>query len=247
MEAIQRKYKASMFDPKDFISITPDIVLTNILDQLQLRHAVRTDFEVKLAEIAKLENLKILSLFLCNLDKTGPNSILALMGFLPKLQELDLNFLNCKLTEDAAKKRLLTSTTFPYFKTLRLSKVDLGNGIELSYAFQMIRSFPNLQTLEITTSYENAAPRPGICSLEVDYNTMWQQQQLQSVVFRDLKGSENEVCLIKYFLACSPFLKKIVIGLHSRLPYHTHNEKFMFATKLLKLQRASPVVDVNLY
>ncbi|KAI3671838.1 hypothetical protein L1987_57320 [Smallanthus sonchifolius] len=201
--------------------------------------------EVKLTEIAKLANLKILSLFLCNLDKTGPNSILELMGFLPQLQELDLNFRNCELTEDGATKRF--PTTSPCLRTLKLSIIDLGNGIELSYAFQMITSFPNLQTLEITASYQDAAPIPGIYSSEVDYNTTW-LLQLRSVVFKNSKGSENEVCLIKYLLAYSPFLKKFVICLHSRL--HSHllcDEKFMFSTTLLKLHRASPVVDIHLY
>lgn len=80
------------------------------------------------------------------------------------------------------------------------------------------------------------------CSFEADYNTM-KMLQLRSVVFSDLKGSENEVCLIKYLLACSPFLKNMDIHLLSTI---NSEEKLLFAKKLLKLDRASPVAKIIL-
>ncbi|KAK1425514.1 hypothetical protein QVD17_20866 [Tagetes erecta] len=45
--------------------------------------------------------------------------------------------------------------------------VELGcDDNKLSCAFEMIRSFPDLQTLEITTTIWDAVPPPAICSLE---------------------------------------------------------------------------------
>ncbi|KAJ0439819.1 hypothetical protein HanHA300_Chr16g0629721 [Helianthus annuus] len=110
------------------------------------------------------------------------------------------------------------------------------------FAFELIKSFPNLQTLEITSSCQKNILVPTVCSLDVDYNTMG-MFQLRSVVFTYSKASESEVCLIKYLLACSPFLKKIVIRPHTCLVL---GEQLMFARKLLKLHRASPNVDINL-
>ncbi|KAI3796247.1 hypothetical protein L1987_38914 [Smallanthus sonchifolius] len=199
--------------------------------------------KVKLDEIAKVANLKMLSLSLCHLNNTvitNSNTIFELLGFLPKLQELDLDFVKCKFTEGGAKKR--SPTAFLCLKALKLSTIDLDDGIMLSCAFELIRSFPNLQTLEIKASDWDDGPTPATCSIDLDYNTMG-LLQLQSVVFTYLKGSENEVCLIKYLLGCSPFLKKIVIRHRSFL---LSDEKLVFARKLLKLHRASPVVDIDL-
>ncbi|KAJ0439799.1 putative F-box domain, leucine-rich repeat domain superfamily, F-box-like domain superfamily [Helianthus annuus] len=53
---------------------------------------------VKAVEIAKIKNLKILSLYLCDLDNISiksSSSIFELVDSLPKLQELHLNFENC--------------------------------------------------------------------------------------------------------------------------------------------------------
>ncbi|KAM0047810.1 putative F-box domain, leucine-rich repeat domain superfamily, F-box-like domain superfamily [Helianthus debilis subsp. tardiflorus] len=201
-----------------------------------------------------LTNLKILSHSLYYLyDKLVISSsiIFELLGVLPKLQKLYLDFLwceNCEFSEDGAKKR--SPTTFPCLKTLKLSAINLENGSMLSCAFEMIKSFPNLQTLEITPTFyeydyeflQDDAPKTAICSLDVDYNTLG-MLQLRSVVFTFSNASESEVCLIKYLLACSPFLKKIVIRPHSCLAL---GEQMMFAKKLLKLHRASPDVDINL-
>lgn len=135
----------------------------------------------------------------------------------------------------------------------------------LSCAFELIRSFPNLQTLDILT-------RKRVCiilhvfqshiysfafeyylflqyipkltsSAMVDYSTM-ELLQLRSVNFIYCEASESEVCLIKYILASSPTLKKIIILPGSTVELH---EKFMFARNLLKLRPASPIVDIDLY
>ncbi|KAK9051167.1 hypothetical protein SSX86_027793 [Deinandra increscens subsp. villosa] len=198
--------------------------------------------KVRLSEIAKLANLKRLSLFFCMVDKTSSSSILELVGFLPKLQELHLDFMYCQFSEDVAEKRSPITST--YLKTLKLLEIDLSNGTKLSNAFQLISSFPNLQTLEIKSSGQNGAQTPVTCSQEADYNTMGQLQQLRIVVFTCFKASENEVFLVKYLLACSPSLQKISIHLSPNL---TSDEKFMFSSKLLKLHRASHVLLIDLY
>ncbi|XP_076927815.1 F-box/FBD/LRR-repeat protein At1g13570-like [Bidens hawaiensis] len=105
---------------------------------------------VKLAEIAKLENLKILSLSLFDLDIRSSSTIVELLGSLPKLQRLELDFENCKLIEGVANKRF--SLAFPCLETLRLSRIYLDEGIQLSCAFELIRSCPYLQTLVITAN-----------------------------------------------------------------------------------------------
>ncbi|KAF5762073.1 putative FBD domain, leucine-rich repeat domain superfamily, F-box-like domain superfamily [Helianthus annuus] len=197
---------------------------------------------VKLVEIAKLQNLKILSLSLCHLEATTITSlcdVLELVGYLPKLQELGLDFQDYKLTEGHAKKKF--PTAFPSVKALKFTRIGLGNGTMLSCALEMMRHLPNLQTLEITATPYVDDPVPisiPIPILDVEYNMM----ELRTVVFRNFKGSENEVYLIKYFLACSPSLKKIVV-------HHDWclgpGEQLIFAKMLLKLHRASPVAEID--
>ncbi|XP_076919830.1 F-box/FBD/LRR-repeat protein At1g13570-like [Bidens hawaiensis] len=166
---------------------------------------------VTLAEIAKLSNLKKLSMILFDplFTITSSSDIIELMGSLPKLQKLHLDFASFEmiLIEGVANKRF--SIAFPCLKTLKLSRTCLDDGMKLSCAFELIRSCSNLQTLEITTTHWDIGPPP----LE-DYNTTG-LLQLQSVMFQYLKGSENELCLLKYLLASSPFLKQVVIHSHS--------------------------------
>ncbi|KAF5762047.1 hypothetical protein HanXRQr2_Chr16g0772351 [Helianthus annuus] len=110
----------------------------------------------------------------------------------------------------------------------------------LSCAFDMIRSFPNLQTLVITACDQWYAGPPAPVE---DYNTAG-LLQLRSVVFHYMKGSENEVCFLRYLLACSPFLKQIVIHHHWYIKISS-DEKLTFARKLLMLHRASPVAEIE--
>ncbi|XP_076885271.1 F-box/FBD/LRR-repeat protein At1g13570-like [Bidens hawaiensis] len=190
---------------------------------------------VKLVEIAKLENLKILCLSLSDLEVHSSGTIIELLGSLSKLQELELDFENCKLIEGVANKRF--SFAFPCLKTLKLTRIRLDDGMKLSCAFELIRSCPNLQTLEITACNWFAM------KLDLyDLNTTG-LLQLRSVTFEYLKGSENELRLIKYLLACSPFLQKIVIRFHSSSTI-APDKKLKFASKLLKLHRASPVAEI---
>ena len=60
------------------------------------------------------------------------------------------------------------------------------------------------------------------------------QLQIRNVVFSSCRGSENEGCLIKYLLACSPLLKQFVVRFDASL---VSVVKLKFAIKLLKLHR----------
>ncbi|XP_022020411.1 F-box/FBD/LRR-repeat protein At1g13570-like isoform X3 [Helianthus annuus] len=201
MELIHGTHKASKFASQDFITNLPDNVVTNILDRLLLRDAVRT-------------------------------------SILSKSWRFKWTMLSQLLTESDAKKRF--STAFPSLKALRLSKICLDDGNMLSCAFDMIRSFPNLQTLVITACDQWYAGPPAPVE---DYNTAG-LLQLRSVVFHYMKGSENEVCFLRYLLACSPFLKQIVIHHHWYIKISS-DEKLTFARKLLMLHRASPVAEIE--
>ncbi|KAK1411282.1 hypothetical protein QVD17_37829 [Tagetes erecta] len=176
----------------------------------------------------------MLSLSLYSLESRltrSANTVFELVGFLPKLQNLHLDFYCCQLTEVGAKKT--SRVVFPFIRTLKLSKLDLGNSIELSCALKMIRRFSSLQNLEITSTKRNASPFP-----QVEYNTI----RLRSVVITSFKGLENEVGFIKYILACSPFLEKIAIYPEYSL---TTSDRLTLTMKLLKLHRASLIAEID--
>ncbi|XP_022020397.1 F-box/FBD/LRR-repeat protein At1g13570-like isoform X4 [Helianthus annuus] len=217
-----------------------------LLEKLTMDDLFEMD-KVNIVEIAKQENLKILSLkFHDSHDETttaSSSNIFELVGSLPKLQELHLDFEECRLIEGGGKKSFFT--VFPCLKVLKLSDICLDNGIMFSFAFELIRSSPNLQTLEITPSnwcmciFLQSANSPP----QVDCSTT-RLLQLQSVMFDCLKGSENEIRLIKYLLACSPSLKRMhIFSCH----FSSSEQKLVFVRKLLKLYRASPVVELELF
>ncbi|XP_076919847.1 F-box/FBD/LRR-repeat protein At1g13570-like [Bidens hawaiensis] len=85
--------------------------------------------KLKLAEIAKLQNLKILYLYLCDLDTMNnfhsAGTTFELLGSLPKLQELKLSFTGCRLTESDAKWK--SSTAFSSLKALTLAHICLDD------------------------------------------------------------------------------------------------------------------------
>ncbi|XP_035840889.1 F-box/FBD/LRR-repeat protein At1g13570-like isoform X2 [Helianthus annuus] len=188
LELRHLKLDCYCFDPPASFRGFPNLL------SLELRNVQFESGEVVkfFSQCPALTNLKILTHSLYNLyDKLVIKSsiIFDLLGVLPKLQELYLEFLCCEFLEDGAKKR--SPTTFPCLKTLKLLAIDLENGIMLSCAFEMIKSFPNLQTLEITPNYYRDE-KAAICSLDVDYNTLG-MLQLRSVVFTYIKASESEL------------------------------------------------------
>ncbi|XP_071735724.1 uncharacterized protein [Rutidosis leptorrhynchoides] len=137
-------------------------------------------------------------------------------------------------------------TFFRYLRTLVLDPIDFSSDIELSFAFEMIWGLPELQNLEITAALNGAVPPLAFSSSTLNHVSMG-QLKLRSVVFKCCRGLENEICLIKKLLACSPFLKKIDICASSSLIIGGDNGKLMFAMELLKPHRASSVAEVNIY
>ncbi|XP_076885261.1 F-box/FBD/LRR-repeat protein At1g13570-like [Bidens hawaiensis] len=142
----------------EFISRRP------LLENLKLSSSSQA--KVKVVEFAKLENLKRLSLYLGDVDTMkdfhSSSTIFELLGSLPKLEEFELNFINSMLSSDDAQQRF--SASFP--------------SLMLSCAVELIRSCPNLRTLEI-----KATNRPHRPSPPVDYGTT-EQLQLRSVMYK---------------------------------------------------------------
>nr|XP_043626621.1 F-box/FBD/LRR-repeat protein At1g13570-like [Erigeron canadensis] len=203
--------------------------------------------EVKLVEIAKLKNLKVLRLSLCllqDMTMVRLSTVFQHLSLLPKLQELYLRFENCEfLPEDVAQTAVFSA--FPFLKSLRLYHMDFSSVSMLSCAFGMIFGCTNLQNLDIRAMYKNDVPLPTIFPSEVDCSTIG-KLQLQNVKLVGIKGLENEVYLINYILACSPMLKSITILLDKSIRNNV-NEKHKLANKLLKLRRTSPIAEVVIF
>ncbi|GJY90687.1 F-box/FBD/LRR-repeat protein-like protein [Tanacetum coccineum] len=138
---------------------------------------------------------------------------------LPKLEKLDLGFRSCEFLADACVRNKV-ATTFLSLKTLHLFIVDFNDDLMAKYG-------------------SNVPLRANS-----DYNTMG-MLHLRSVGFSCNNGSENEVRFIKSLLACSPLLEKIKIHRSSQV-FSGDKGKLMFATKLLKLPRASPSAEVDI-
>nr|GEU35079.1 hypothetical protein [Tanacetum cinerariifolium] len=222
MELVPEPHKASEFAAEDVISTMPDNVITNILDYLprgrcgedwylvvqnyncgdfiaccplieNLRiFGDETTGTVKLVEIAKLGNLKMLSLSLCMLDNMAmiTSSSIFQLKILPKLQELGLNLGKCQLLAEASVDEKVP-TIFPCLKTLTLSIVNFSSASMLSFVTEMICGSTKLQNLNITATYIPRFSRRALPSLDLDYNTIG-QLQLQCVVFSSFRGTENE-------------------------------------------------------
>ncbi|PWA73842.1 F-box domain, FBD domain, Leucine-rich repeat domain, L domain-like protein [Artemisia annua] len=167
--------------------------------------------------------------------------IFELIGCFSKLQELNLNFWICKLSADA---EVSAPTTLPSVKTLRLYEIDFRNEIMVSCVIDMICACSNLETLLIKATYEDDVPAPAISSSQVDFSRI-REMQLRKVVFVSVRGLENEVCLMKSLLEYSPLLKEMDISGKSMEVLGGHHGALMFATKLLKLHRASPVAEID--
>ncbi|GJY95267.1 F-box/FBD/LRR-repeat protein-like protein [Tanacetum coccineum] len=205
-----------------------------LLENLKLKY--NTSKKLKQVEIAKLENLKVLSIELCKIEdmaETTISSIFQLAGSLPKLQELN------------AENRV--STSLSCLKTLFLDDIDFRSDTMISCAIELIRSSSNLETLTIHGLYEDRVPLPAVCSSQADFSIMGQLQLLKVKLVR-MRGIENEFCLVKYLLDCSPLLKKMDIHAYSSevCKLGGANGERELATNLLKLRRASPLAELNI-
>nr|XP_043626254.1 F-box/FBD/LRR-repeat protein At1g13570-like [Erigeron canadensis] len=215
-----------------------------LLENLKVGYHHDLSGNVKLVEIAKLKNLRVLSLPLCKLDCTEiTHSIIHQIGsYFPRLQELSLDLRNCKFPQEWHDRKLLLLNVFPSLKTLKFSEINVGNLTEVLSAYKMICGSPNLRTLYMTVASTQASLPYVFRSTDSNQKT-YRGLQLRDVVFRSCRGSLREVSLIKYLLDCTPLLKKMVIHSDSSM---MSDEKLVFATTLLKLSRASRTAKVDL-
>nr|XP_043619086.1 F-box/FBD/LRR-repeat protein At1g13570-like isoform X1 [Erigeron canadensis]XP_043619087.1 F-box/FBD/LRR-repeat protein At1g13570-like isoform X1 [Erigeron canadensis] len=198
--------------------------------------------DVKLVEIAKLENVKMLSLSLCLLDKMTIPSVFQHVSLLPKLQELYLSFRNSKfLPNDVAKNPVFT--TYPFLKALDLMKLYIGNNSMSSRDFGVLFDRVNLQTFKIKAIYKEAGREPDTV---VDCDLI-EEMELQSKLLTNIKGNiENEECFVKSILERSPFLNTITMDPHSFRFFNAGDVKIWFANKLFRFPRASPAAVIAL-
>ncbi|PWA52541.1 hypothetical protein CTI12_AA453750 [Artemisia annua] len=113
-----------------------------------------------------------------------------------------------KLLADAEKSVL---PTLPCLKDLTLYGIDYGSVIMVSCAIELICCSPALEDLWISGTCKNAVLPPEDHTTEVDCSRIRQLGQLRKVVFGSCRGLENEVCLIKTLLACSPVLEEMSV------------------------------------
>ncbi|GJT82998.1 F-box/FBD/LRR-repeat protein-like protein [Tanacetum coccineum] len=211
------------------------------LEILKLRS--NTGGKIKQVELAKLGNLKVLILQLRELVNKETiitsSSIFQIIGLFPKLQKLNLNFWKRKLSADAEMNIL---TALPYLKTLRLYEIDFSNEIMVSCVIDLLRGFSHLETLLIKAAYEDDDPALAISSSKA-YFCKLGRLHLRKVTFVLISCTENEVCLMKSLLACSPLLKKMVISPKSSEMFGGDDGERKFVAELM-LHRASPVAKI---
>ncbi|KAI3719919.1 hypothetical protein L6452_20825 [Arctium lappa] len=230
---------------REFITGCPLLEILRISND-SLNVSCHHNGNLKLVEMAKLENLKVLSLSLSTLGhKTITHSdFFQLLGFFPKLEKLDLNFGLCKLlTEAGASTRF--SSTLPCLKSIQLDGIDFNNRFMVLYVWDLIKGSSNLQTLKMKVTHlkedDDVSP-PPVGSREIDCGIIG-KLQLRRVELHSIKDSEIDVCFIKSLLASSSLLEKMVI--HKLYGFDVE-EKYTFAKKLLKLHRASPIAEIDL-
>nr|GEV52217.1 hypothetical protein [Tanacetum cinerariifolium] len=206
-----------------------------LLEILKLRD--NTPSEIKRDEITKLINLKVVYLPLCELDNVV--DIFQLVGYFQKLQELNLDFWDCKLLADV---EMSVPTILPCLKTLRLYEINFSNRTMVLCAIDLICGSPNLETLLIKGIYEDDVSAPAGSSLEVDFSRIG-RLQLREVEFVFVTCIKNEVCLMKLLLACSPLLNKMIINPKLPKVFGGDDGKKKFVTELM-LHRASPIAEI---
>ncbi|GKD69279.1 hypothetical protein Tco_1323369, partial [Tanacetum coccineum] len=95
--------------------------------------------------------------------------------------------------------------------------------LEGADAKRVSTAFPYLRTLKL---------------YQMDFSS-----SVMNVVLTSIRGSVNDLCLIKSLLAGSPLLQKMVICAR---PSEMFGGESGFTTKLLKLHRASPIAEIDI-
>lgn len=220
------------------------ITLCPLLEVLKINHST-TMAKVKPVEIAKLENIKELSLSLCALYDVAITSsdIFKLVGFLPKLHKLTLDFQNCKfMVEAAAGNR--ASSVLHSLKSLMVFNIDYDNRAMVLFFFDLIHGSPNLHTLKIMAVDKNRILPSPVTYDEVNGSIMGNLQQLRKVELVCTKDSEVELSLITSLLSHCSMLDIMFIANHGSTRYGAINGYLKFCMKLLMLPRASPTARI---
>ncbi|XP_071707572.1 putative F-box/LRR-repeat protein At3g58880 [Rutidosis leptorrhynchoides] len=239
-----------------FESCTYEILFSrcSLLEMLAL--SSRNIDDVKVLEIAKLQNLRVLRLRLLNLDYRAiitSFDVLQRMSLLSKLHELNLDLLNCRVF---VKEKERFKTLLPCLKALLLNDMDFSCANLLSLVYALIYASRNARTLKITVGpvvindeAEDANDIDEVDDVGDAYDMADTDRhkmgplQLREVTIDHVTCSENEVLLLKSLLSSSPYLKKMkIVALTSRL----RGEIIKLFKKLLN-HRASPLVEVRIF
>ncbi|XP_071707387.1 uncharacterized protein [Rutidosis leptorrhynchoides] len=243
-----------------------------------------TTIDIKVSEIATLENIRELHLPLRVLGNTAivtSFDVLQHLSLFSKLQELCLDFQKCKVL---VKYKESFQTLLPCVKALVLNNLDFSCANMVSLAYALIFASRNARTLRISLNegeVEDDADDADDMDDADDANDMddaddaddmddaddiddddgdddavdafdiadidcrkMGQLHLREVSIYYVTGLENEILLLKYLLSSSPWLKEMeVSSLSSKVP----SRLVTLSKKLLKLHRASPIAEVDLF
>ncbi|CAN4126886.1 unnamed protein product [Withania somnifera] len=170
--------------------------------------------------------------------------------YCPALEHLLFNF---HTSEFYAGEGYEVPTRLPFnlnsVKRFYLSDIMLVKSYKLSYALCLIRSFPYLEYLEIQVHYdyeyededEDDDPIPEPLELE-DFSDVT-FNHLKEVKLGYFTGPTSELLLIKFLLAESPVLERMIIDRHF-LDYEDIDTRLQIFAEISNFWRASPKAEI---
>ncbi|KAA8529283.1 hypothetical protein F0562_033918 [Nyssa sinensis] len=164
-----------------------------------------------------------------------------LMGCMPRVEKLYMNNWTLKiLAAGGIPKRLATPANLVKF--LGLHFINFDDVAQISCALCLIRSFLNLQELELYAyAHDDAEMEPVLnfsgkqdcadCTLD----------QLRKVKIEGIEGSSAELEFIKHLLACSPLLELMLVRSEH---YIDKDAELRICKELMRFSRASPKAEI---
>ncbi|KAM3359261.1 hypothetical protein P3S68_022194 [Capsicum galapagoense] len=168
---------------------------------------------------------------------TGKFNIAKFFEPFSALEHLHLN--DMSFTAGAGEVPTRLSYNLYCVKHLSISSIYLSDSDEVSYALFLIRSFPNLQSMEIKVEFDDN-DIPPLESLEVERFSYVTFNHLREVKLMQSNGTIPEKQLIKLLLAKSPELLKMLI----EPCLVEESETVQILTELTRFQRASSNAEV---